>query len=126
MQGGEQGHACWADSFLHTLLTLTSDSRAEERKEWTSEQELQVWHLKQWIFPHSPASPSHSLPDMLLGHSNVQEQKDTLAEGPWGHAAPSLTFPASKTQHGTSEEMCVLSECVAPAHLLTFLQPAGQ
>lgn len=63
---------------------------------------------------------------MLLGHSNVQEQKDTLAEGPWGHAAPSLTFPASKTQHGTSEEMCVLSECVAPAHLLTFLQPAGQ
>lgn len=43
-------------------------------------------------------------PDMLLGHSNVREQKDTPAEGPWGHAAPSSTFPDSQIQHGTSEE----------------------
>lgn len=60
---------------------------------------------------------------MLLGHSNVREQKDTLPEGPWGHVAPSPTFLASQTQHGISEEMCALSECIALAHIL---QPEEQ
>lgn len=54
---------------------------------------------------------------MLLGHSNVREQKDTPEEGPWSHAAP--TFPDSQTQYGTSEET-VFSLSAYPWHTFSL------